>query len=46
MKMFKSLCTTYALEKDYIDVLADDTEHSKYTFIVNASSSNADQAKK
>ena len=40
MKLFKSLCTTYALEKDYVDILADDPDKNpQFTFVAHCTKS-------
>ena len=47
MKKFKSLCTTYALKEDYLDLLSKDLkDYDFFSFIVNVDSKRETQAKK
>ena len=47
MKLWKSLCTTYSLDKNYIDVLAEDpNKNDQFTFIAHCEKSKEDITKK
>ena len=47
MKKFKSLCTTYALKEDYLDLLSKDLkDYDFFSFIVKVDSKRETQAKK